>query len=75
MIGETGTILSVCSNLSPNKNLPDFSIKLSKILDWKLNMIYIVDTEDTVEVDIDGKRSPKKPERDLVFKDKILLMR
>jgi hypothetical protein len=68
MIGETGSILSVCSNLAPNKKLPEFSIKLSKILGWKLNIVYIVDTEDSVEVDELGVRSGRKTERDLLFK-------
>ena len=67
MVGETGSILAVCSNLAPNKKVPDFSIKLSKVLGWKLNMVYIVDTEDNVEVSEDGVRSLRKPERDLVF--------
>ncbi len=67
MVGETGSILAVCSNLAPNKKVPDFSIKLSKVLGWKLNMAYIVDTEDNVEVSDDGVRSSKKSERDLVF--------
>jgi hypothetical protein len=31
-------------------------------------MAYIVDTEDNVEVDDNGLRSSRKPERDLVFK-------
>ena len=31
-------------------------------------MLYVVDSEDTVEVDEIGQRSDKKPERDLLFK-------
>jgi len=68
MVGETGSILAVCSNLAPNKKVPDFSIMLSKLLSWKLNMAYIVDIEDNVEVDGEGVRSSRKPEKDLVFK-------
>jgi hypothetical protein len=67
MVGETGSILAICSNLAPNKKVPDLSIKLSKFLGWKLNMVYIVDTEDSVEVSDEGIRSSKKPERDLIF--------
>jgi hypothetical protein len=67
MVGDTGSILAVCSNLAPNKNVPDFSVKLSKSLGWDLNMIYVVDTEDNVEVNCEGVRSSKKPERELVF--------
>jgi hypothetical protein len=52
---EAGTgknsILAVCSNLAPNKNVPPVSIQLSSLLGWTLHMIYIIDTEDTIEVD------------------------
>ena len=61
------SILSICSNLAPNQKVPEVSIKLSKILDWDLNMLYVVDVEDNVQVDKNGKRSDKKPERDLLF--------
>ena len=67
MVGDTGSILGVCSNLAPNKKVPDFSIRLSKFLGWDLNMIYVVDTEDNVEVNSKGIRSSRKPERELVF--------
>lgn len=64
---EGKSILSVCSNLAPNQKVPDLSIKLSKLLGWDLNMLYVVDVEDSVQVDKNGKRSDKKPERDLLF--------
>jgi len=64
---EGKSILSVCSNLAPNVKVPDLSIKLSKLLNWDLNMLYVVDIEDSVQVDKNGKRSDKKPERDLLF--------
>ena len=65
--GESKSILAVCSNLAPNKKVPNIGIKLSQLLEWDLNMLYVVDMEDSVQVDEHGKRSDKKPERDLVF--------
>ena len=62
-------ILAVCSNLAPNKKVPSISMALSQILGWKLHMIYIVDTEDTVEVDERGSRYPKN-KQDLVLSGK-----
>ena len=64
---EGNTILAVCSNLAPNQKVPDISIKLSKALDLKLHMLYIIDTEDSVQVDEEGVRSDKKLERDLLL--------
>ncbi|UCF49162.1 MAG: universal stress protein [Thermoplasmatales archaeon] len=64
---EGKSILSVCSNLAPNQKVPEVSIQLSNLLGWDLNMLYIVDIEDSVQVDKNGKRSDKKPERDLLF--------
>jgi len=60
-------ILAICSNLAPNQKVPEFSIKLSKELDWDLHMVYIIDSEDHVEIDKQGKRSEIKQERDLLF--------
>jgi len=62
------SILAVCSNLAPNKKVPEISLKLSKTLGWKLDMLYVVDIEDCVQVDENCKRSDKKSERDLIFK-------
>ena len=64
---ERQSILAVCSNLAPNKKVPEISLKLSEALGWKLHMIYVVDVEDSVHVDENGARSDKKPERDLIF--------
>ena len=60
------SILAVCSNLAPNQKVPEISVKLSKILGWDLHMVYVVDTEDSVEVDSTGKRSERKSERELL---------
>jgi len=65
---ESNTILAICSNLAQNKKVPKISVKLSKELGWNLHMLYIVDTEDHVEIDEMGKRTKIKPERDLLFK-------
>ena len=61
------SILGVCSNLAPNQKVPDISIKLASSLKWPLHMIYVVDLQDTVQVDENGKRSDKKTERNLIF--------
>ena len=61
------SILAVCSNLAPNIKVPDVSLKLSKLLNLELNMIYVIDIEDSVQVDEKIKRSDKKTEKDLMF--------
>jgi len=66
--GSGKSILAVCSNLAPNQKVPNISIELSNILGWKLNMLYVVDVEDSVQVDENCKRSDKKSEKDLIFK-------
>ena len=63
---EIKNILAVCSNLAPNQKVPDFSIKFAKFLGWNLNMIYIVDIEDSVQVDTTGKRSEIKTSKSLM---------
>jgi len=65
---ESNKILAICSNLAQNKKVPKISVKLSDALGWDLHMMYIVDTEDHVEIDEKGKRTKIKPERDLLFK-------
>ena len=73
---DSKTILAVCSNLAPNKKVPDVSIQLSKALGWNLNMLYVIDVEDAVEVDEKGIRSTPKKRNDLMvasekFKEKM----
>lgn len=63
---DNNSILAVCSNLAPNQKVPEISVKLSKILGWDLHMVYVIDTEDSVEVDSMGKRSERKSERELL---------
>lgn len=67
---EKNSILAVCSNLAPNQRVPEIGIKLSKILGWDLNMLYVVDIQDTVEVDEMGRRSEKKSEKTLTDRGK-----
>jgi len=67
---EDNSILAVCSNLAPNQMVPEISVKLSETLGWDLNMIYVVDMHDAVEVDKIGRRSEKKSEKDLMGKGK-----
>ena len=60
------TILAVCSNLAPNQKVPQMSAELARSLGWKLHMLYVVDTQDSFEVDEKGKRSDRKSEEDLI---------
>ena len=64
---EGKSILAVCSNLAPNQKVPDVSLKLSESLGWDLHMLYVVDIEDSVQVDENGIRSDKKPEKTLIY--------
>jgi len=64
---ESRSILAVCSNLAPNQKVPDISVKLSESLGWDLQMLYVVDIGDSVEVDERGERSGRKSEEDLIF--------
>ena len=66
--GESKSILAVCSNLAPNQKVPEVSVKLAESLGWDLHILYVVDVEDSVEVDERGRRSSKKPEKVLIFK-------
>lgn len=70
---KTDSILAVCSNLAPNQKVPDLSIKLSEKLGWNLKMIYVVDKEDTVDVDKNGERSHPKPKQVLQFNGQIFV--
>lgn len=65
---KSNFILAVCSNLAPNRKVPLISIELAKSLGWELHMLYVVDTEDSVEVDGTGRRSNRKTEKELVFR-------
>jgi hypothetical protein len=64
--GTSKKILAVCSNLAPNQKVPDLSIKLAYHLEWELNMLYVIDTEDSVHVDKNGIRSDTKTKEDLL---------
>jgi hypothetical protein len=63
---EGKSILAVCSNLAPNVMVPDLSQQLAKKLNLDLNMIYVVDVNDSVQVDERAERSGKKSEMDLM---------
>ena len=65
--GYHKSILAICSNLAPNQKVPDISKKLSEAFKWNLFMLYIIDTQDSVTVDINGKRSTKKHKQDLLL--------
>ena len=72
---DNNTILAVCTNLAPNKKVPDISIELAKSLDWNLHMIYVIDIQDSVIVDENGKRLGKKPEKILIDKGKFFVQK
>jgi len=65
--GHHNSILAVCSNLAPNQKVPELSLDLAHKLDWDLEMIYVTDVEDNVEVDKQGNRSSPKPLHELLF--------
>ena len=71
--GRGKSILAVCSNLAPNQKVPDLSMRLADFLDWNLNMIYVVDSGDNVQVDENGIRSEIKQKRDLISNGKMFI--
>jgi hypothetical protein len=64
---DTGgeAILAVCSNLAPNQKVPIMGMYLSQVLKWPLQMLYVVDIQDTVMVDSYGHRSGPKTTTEL----------
>jgi nucleotide-binding universal stress UspA family protein len=63
--GTSQKILAICSNLVSNQKISQISIKLAETLGWSLQILYIIDTEDCVQVDEQGKRSTKQTEKEL----------
>ncbi|MBS3773529.1 MAG: universal stress protein [Candidatus Thermoplasmatota archaeon] len=65
--GGTGSqqIIAVCTNLGMNTVVPRISAELADALGWDLHVLYVVDTEDSVQVDTAGERSKRKPVGDL----------
>lgn len=59
-------MMAVCSNIAPNQRVPDISVRLASAMHWDLHVLYVVDTQDAVEVDTEGKRSPKRSTQDLL---------
>jgi nucleotide-binding universal stress UspA family protein len=74
-IGDSKRILAVCTNLAPNKKVPEISIKLAQNLGWELHMLYVADIDDSVHVDEHGKRSEIKTGEDLTNLGKQFLER
>jgi hypothetical protein len=54
------SILAICSNLAPNVQVPLISLRLAALLGWSLQMVYIIDTEDTVIVDEKAVRKERR---------------
>jgi nucleotide-binding universal stress UspA family protein len=65
--GHHESILAVCSNLAPNQQVPDISINLAQLFQWPLTVLYVIDTQDAVKVDENGRRSIRKPKEELYF--------
>jgi len=65
---DSNSILAVCSNLAPNRKVPEISVKLAESFGWDLLVLYVVDVEDSVQVDESGRRSSRKQEKDLIFR-------
>ena len=65
--GHHESILAVCSNLAPNQKVPNISIVLADLFHWSLSMLYVIDTQDSVKVDENGKRSIKKSVTELKY--------
>lgn len=65
--GDYQSILAVCSNLAPNQKVPAIGMNLAKKLGWELKMIYVLDLEDHVVVDEQGKRSSPKSFHELLL--------
>jgi nucleotide-binding universal stress UspA family protein len=54
------SVVAVCSNLAPNVRVPVISKQLAELLGWSLHLVYVIDTEDAVEVDVSGvRREPR----------------
>lgn len=58
-------IVAVCTNLAMNTRVPRMSAELAEALGWDLHVLYVVDTEDSVQVDKEGERSGRRSVRDL----------
>jgi nucleotide-binding universal stress UspA family protein len=67
------TILAVCSNLAPNQKVPEISLNIASKLNENLQMIYIIDVEDSVKVDESGKRSDRKTKDELMELSQIFI--
>lgn len=68
IVGTFGdhTLLAVSSNLTPNQKIPQMSQKLAQILNWDLQLIYIVDIGETITFDEKTKRFVKISVKDLI---------
>ena len=65
-VSESRNILAICSNLAPNQKVPEISVRFAKLIGWDLHMIYVIDREDNVQVDVNGERGPRKSKDDLI---------
>ena len=55
-LGKNPIVLGVCSNLAPNKRVPDLTIDLATTFKATPHLLYIIDIEEPVEVDEQGEK-------------------
>lgn len=70
IIGTPGnqTLLAICSNLTPNEKIIQTSAELSKLFNWDLQLIYIIDTRDNLLFDENTKLFLRMSQKDLIEK-------
>jgi nucleotide-binding universal stress UspA family protein len=75
IIGTPGdkTLLAICSNLTPNEKIIQTSAELSKLFNWDLQLIYIIDTRDNLLFDENTKRFVRMSIKDLIEKGQTLV--
>ena len=61
-IGKGENVLGVCSNLAPNVRVPKFTLKFAEKFGKKAYFIYVIDTEEKIEVDEKGVKREKTME-------------
>lgn len=50
-------VLGICSNLAPNKRVPDVTLALARTFGYTPHLLYVVDTQEQVEVDEHARKT------------------
>ncbi len=53
-------VLGVCTNLAPNKRVPSLTLELAECFGYVPHLLYVVDKEEKVEVDEEGRKTERK---------------